>query len=191
VALVVGLCAVYSILLTGLWWLVEQVTDGWGIQMHFFQVPRVLWGPWYQVLVTNFVLLSLTFLTGMLFGLIYRRFALIGTVIFSGGVTVVIVAAALIVTWQEGWPRVGDFLMTLNLIEASGLLAIVALVGRARWVRNHPPDHGLMLPFSTGVSRVADLRCLDHRGVGLHPGGYQTGLYATNLGRRVRIRVVA
>jgi hypothetical protein len=128
VALVVGLCAVYSILLTGLWWLVEQVTDGWGIQMHFFQVPRVLWGPWYQVLVTNFVLLSLTFLTGMLFGLIYRRFALIGTVIFSGGVTVVIVAAALIVTWQEGWPRVGDFLMTLNLIEASGLLAIVELV---------------------------------------------------------------
>ena len=97
VALVVGLCALYSVGLTALWWL-EQLTDGWGIQMHFFQVPWVLWGPWYQVLITNFVLLSLVFLTGMLFGLIYRRFALVGTLIFSGAVTLVIVAAALLVT---------------------------------------------------------------------------------------------
>ncbi len=127
VALVVGLCAIYSVGLTALWWL-EQLTDGWGIQMHFFQVPWVLWGPWYQVLITNFVLLSLTFLTGMLFGLIYRRFALVGTLIFSGAVTLVIVAAALIVTWQQWWPRVGDFLTNVNLVQLSGLLAIVALI---------------------------------------------------------------
>jgi len=126
-ALVVGLCAIYSVGLTALWWL-EQLTDGWGIQMHFFQVPWVLWGPWYQVLITNFVLLSLAFLTGMLFGLIYRRFALVGTLIFSGAVTLVIVAAALIVTWQQWWPRVGDFLTNVNLVQLSGLLAIVALI---------------------------------------------------------------
>ena len=38
VALVVGLCALYSVMLTALWGL-ELATDGWGIQMHFFQVP--------------------------------------------------------------------------------------------------------------------------------------------------------
>lgn len=127
VVVVIGLCAAYSILLTGLWWL-ERLTDGWGIQMYFFRVPWVLWGPWYQVMITNFVLLSLTFLTGLMFGLIYRRFALVGTLIFSAAVTVVVVAAALMVTWRRWWAAVGDLLMSVNLVQASGFLAVLAVV---------------------------------------------------------------
>jgi len=127
VALVVGLNLVYAVLLTMLWGL-EIATDGWGISMHFFQVPWILWGPWYQVLLTNFVLMSLTFLIGMWFGLIYRRFAMIGMVIFSGVLAVIAVGAVLIITWRQWWPQVGDFLVNLDLLAASGLVAIVAAV---------------------------------------------------------------
>ena len=47
-----------------------------GAELHFFRVPWILDGPWYQVLLTNFVLLSLVFLFGLWSGLIYRRFGL-------------------------------------------------------------------------------------------------------------------
>ena len=127
IALIVGLNAVNAVMLTLLWRL-ELATDGWGIQMHFFQVPWILWGPWYQVLVTNFVLLSLTFLIGMWFGLIYRRFALIGTLIFSGALTLVMVGAVLVITWRQWWPQVGHFLANLDPLGITGLVAIAAVI---------------------------------------------------------------
>jgi hypothetical protein len=125
VAVVLGLTAIYSAILTGLWW-IEGLTNGWGLQLHFFRVPWILDGPWYQVLITNFVLLALVFLFGLWCGLIYRRFALIGTVIFFGILTVIALGAVLAITWRQWWPQVGDFVVNLNILAASGLLAIVA-----------------------------------------------------------------
>ncbi len=127
VALVVGLCALYAAVMTVLWW-VEALTDGWGINMHFFRVPWILDGPWYQVLATNFVLLSLIFLTGLLFGLIYRRFGMVGMVLFSGALVVLALAAVLLVTWRQWWAQLGAYLADLNILSATGILAIVAAV---------------------------------------------------------------
>jgi len=127
IALVLALTLVYSLLLTGLWAL-EGVTNGWGLQLHFFRVRWVLDGPWYQVLLTNFVLLTLVPLFGLWCGLIYRRFGLVGTVVFFAVLTVIPVGAAMIVTWRQDWPAVGDFLTDLNMLAASSLLAIVAAV---------------------------------------------------------------
>jgi hypothetical protein len=127
VALVVGLCALYAAVMTVLWW-VEALTDGWGINMHFFRVPWILDGPWYQVLATNFVLLSLIFLTGLLCGLIYRRFGMVGMVLFSGASVVIALAAVLLVTWRQWWAQLGAYLVDLDILSATGILAIVAAV---------------------------------------------------------------
>lgn len=127
VALVVGLCAVYAAMLTVLWW-VEGLTDGWGMKLHFFRVPWILDGPWYQVLLTNFVLLSLVFLFGLWSGLIYRRFALIGSVVFFAAIVIVLLAAAILITWWEAWPQVGHFLVNLDIVNASLLIALVSVV---------------------------------------------------------------
>ncbi len=126
VALVVGLCALYSAVLTVLW-AIEAATDGWGLKLHFFRIPWILDGSWYQVLLTDFVLLSLVFLFGLWFGLIYRRFALIGSVAFFAGITVVLLLAALLITWQQAWSRVWEFLVDLNIVGASLLVAAVAV----------------------------------------------------------------
>src|ERR1700712_2823032 len=48
VLLVVGLCAIYGAILTVLWW-IEGLTNGWGMQLHFFRIPWILDGPWYQI----------------------------------------------------------------------------------------------------------------------------------------------
>ena len=125
VLLVVSLCALYAAILTALWAL-EGATNGWGLQLHFFRVPWILDGPWYQVLVTTFVLLALVFLFGLWAGLIYRRFGLIGTVVFFALLVIAGVAAALLVTWRQWWPAVGSYLSDLNVLAASGMLALVA-----------------------------------------------------------------
>jgi len=127
VLLVVGLCLAYAVLLTVLWW-IEGLTDGWGIKMNFFRVPWILDGPWYQVLITNFVLMGLVFLFGLWAGLIYRRFALVGTVLFWAGLTLLVVIAVMVITWQQAWPAVGTFLVGLNILAASGLVAVVAIL---------------------------------------------------------------
>lgn len=127
VLLVVGLCALYAVILTLLSGL-EQATNGWGIQLHFFQMAWILGGPWYQVLITNFVMMSVLFLIGLWYGLIYRRFALVGTIIFSAILTLLVLAAILIVTWQQWWQEVGSYLANLDLLGASGIVALVAVV---------------------------------------------------------------
>ena len=125
VLLVVSLSALYAAILTALWAL-EGATSGWGLQLHFFRVPWILDGPWYQVLVTTFVLLALVFLFGLWAGLIFRRFGLIGTVVFFALLVIAGVAAALLVTWRQWWPAVGSYLSDLNVLAASGMLALVA-----------------------------------------------------------------
>jgi len=127
VTLVLGLCALYSAVLTVLWWL-EGLTGGWWMQLHFFRVPWILSGPWYQVLLTNFVLLSLVFLFGLWSGLIFRRFALVGSVLFFAVITTVLVGVAILITWWQAWSRVWQFLVDLNIMSAILLVALVAVM---------------------------------------------------------------
>ena len=70
--LIVLLGAVYGLALTVLQ-AVERATAGWGLGVHFFRVPWIMDGPWYQTWLTSFVLLVLFFLYGMWYGLVYRR----------------------------------------------------------------------------------------------------------------------
>jgi len=131
VVLVVGLCLLYAGILTALWW-IEGLTNGWGINGHFFRVPWILDGPWYQVWLTSFALLALSFLAGLWTGLVFRRFGLVGTVVFLAGFAVAAVVAAMAVTWRQAWPQVWRFLVDLNILDASlfaGLLAVLVSLG--------------------------------------------------------------
>src|SRR5215471_6614944 len=67
-ALLVGvLGVVYGLALTVLQ-AIERASGGWGVSLHFFRVPWIMNGPWYQTWVTSFVLLVLFFLYGMWYG---------------------------------------------------------------------------------------------------------------------------
>jgi len=127
VLLVVGLCVVYAVVLTVLWW-VEGLTGGWWMQLHFFRVPWILDGPWYQVLITNFVLMTLVFVFGLWAGLIYRRFALIGSVIFFGCLSLIVVLGVMVITWRGAWVAFGSFVANLDMLAASSLVAVLAVL---------------------------------------------------------------
>jgi hypothetical protein len=107
------LAAVDGLAITGLQ-AIERATGGWGIGMHFFQVPYILSGPWYLTWLTSSVGLGLVFIYGVWFGLVFRRWNLIGLAAFAAAQVTVLAAGALVVTWTNAWASVGHFFTALS-----------------------------------------------------------------------------
>ena len=106
---------------------IERATGGWGVHMNFFRVAYLLNGPWYLTWLTSFVGLTLLFVYGMWFGIVYRRWSLTGTLVFIAAQITVLLAAALVVTWAHGWAGVGHFFTGLTAAGLTGLLAVLAV----------------------------------------------------------------
>jgi hypothetical protein len=106
---------------------IERATDGWGVHLGFFRWPYLLDGPWYLTWLTSFVALTLLFVYGMWFGIVYRRWSLIGTVAFVAAQVTVLAAALVLVTWAHGWTGVGHFFTGLTAAGLTGLLAALAV----------------------------------------------------------------
>jgi hypothetical protein len=123
--LAVAMAAVYGLALTVLQ-VIERATGGWGIRLHFFRVGYLLPGPWYLTWLTSFVGLTLVFVYGSWFGLVYRRWNITGLLGFIAGQITVLLAGALIATWAGAWPSVGHFFTTLSAAGLTGVLAAVA-----------------------------------------------------------------
>jgi hypothetical protein len=94
--------------------------------MHFFRIPYILDGPWYLTWLTSFVALALLFVWGMWFGIVYRRWNLLGSVTFIAAQVTVVVAAVLVVSWADAWPGVGHFFTGLTVAGLTGILAALA-----------------------------------------------------------------
>jgi hypothetical protein len=123
--LALTLAAVYGLILT-LGQVVERATGGWGVNMGFFRVRYILGGPWYLTWLTSSVMLALLFVYGMWFGLVFRRWNMIGLVTFVAGQITILLAGALAATWSHAWPRLGHFFTTLSASDLTGVLALLA-----------------------------------------------------------------
>ena len=107
---------------------IERATDGWGISMGFFRVPYILNGQWYLTWLTVFVALTLLFVYGMWFGLVYRRWNLIGLATFIATQVTVLLIGALVATWTHAWHDIGHFLTNLSAAGLTGLLAALTVM---------------------------------------------------------------
>jgi hypothetical protein len=125
--LAVSLAAVYGLALAVLQ-VIEQATGGWGVGLHFFRVAYILAGPWYLTWLTSFVLLILMFVWGMWFGLVYRRWNLLGLLAFLTALAIVVGVGVVITSHVHAWPAIGRFFTTLSAAGLTGLLAALAMV---------------------------------------------------------------
>jgi hypothetical protein len=105
---------------------IERATGGWGLSMHFFRAPYILDGPWYQTWLTSFVGLTMVFVYGMWFAIVYRRWSLAGAVAFTIAQAAVVTAAILALHSAGAWPGVGHFFAGLPAVGLTGLLAGLA-----------------------------------------------------------------
>ena len=107
---------------------IERSTSGWGLSMGFFRVPYILDGPWYLTWLTSFVVLTLLFVYGMWFGLVYRRWSLVGLVAFIASQITALLVGAIAVSWTHAWHDIGHFFTALSASGLTGLLAALAAV---------------------------------------------------------------
>jgi hypothetical protein len=124
--LVLTLGVVYGLGLT-LLQVVERATDGWGLNLHYFRIPWIMDGPWYETWLTSFVLLVAFVLYGMWYGLVFRRWSVPGLVTFVAAQIVVALLAVVAVSVTHSWSGVGHFFTTVTALALTGVLAVVAL----------------------------------------------------------------
>ena len=124
--LVLALGIVYGLALAVLQ-AVERASGGWGLSLHYFQVPWILDGPWYQTWLTSFVLLVLFFAYGMWYGLVYRRWSLVGLLMFAAAQMLAALAVVAVLTLTHDWTAFGHFFTTVRAPALTGVLAVLAI----------------------------------------------------------------
>lgn len=122
-----AVAAVYGLALTVLQ-LIERGTGGWGLNLHFFRVPYLLAGPWYLSWLTSFVGLALMLAWGMWFGIVYRRWSMVGLLSFIAVQVLALTAVLLIIAGANAWHSVSRFFTTLTIEGLTGLLAVLTVV---------------------------------------------------------------
>jgi hypothetical protein len=108
---------------------IERASDGWGLQMHFFDLPFLQSGDWF----TRWLILTVPFLffsfVSMAAGTIFKRFGQFG--LWTVGLVGLVVggAAAVLVTWLGAWGAIGRFFVdTPPLMLFAGYPAILAVL---------------------------------------------------------------
>ena len=126
ILLAVGLATAYGLALA-LLETVERASGGWGMAMYYFRVGWILSGSWYMTWMTSLVLLLLSFGYGLWFGLVYRRWNLVGLVVCIVAQVTVILVATLVATWAHAWSRLGHFFTALSPGGVTAVLVAVVM----------------------------------------------------------------
>lgn len=87
---------------------VEQATDGFGVRMRMFSVVAPLTDGRVTELALYVALFALCNFLGMLFGVLYLRWRVVGLWTVALGSILVLGAAALYLTWSESWMALGS-----------------------------------------------------------------------------------
>lgn len=125
----VSVSLVDGLLISGLQ-AIERATGGWGLSIVFFRVPGLLNGPWYDTWLTSFVGLSALFVYGMWFGIVNRRWGVLGLIAFIA----VQFLAGLVYAWS-GRPGNLTSMSALDLTGVAAALTVVFLAGGHATVR--------------------------------------------------------
>jgi len=125
----VSMSFVYGLVIAGLQ-AIERATGGWGLSITFFRVPHFLNGPWYVTWLTSFVGLSALFVYGMWYGIVNRRWGMLGLLAFLAVQVLVVMAY-----FAAGLDRPLTSLSALDLTGAVAALTVVFVAGGHATIR--------------------------------------------------------
>ena len=113
-------------------------------------MPYVLNGPWYATWLTSFVGLSLLFVYGMWYGIVYRRWGTLGVLAF--------IAVQVSVALAYSWSGVGGHLAGLSALDLTGVIAALTVVFLAGGSGTVPMPNLQTLTMAQADGIVAQLR---------------------------------
>lgn len=109
--------------------LLEQATDGYGMNGYFAHLEWVWEGGPLAAGLTYFVLCMLFFIIGFWGATVFKRFGTATLVTVLLGVALVLVGCVALITWQQAWPDVWMWISSAGALglTAWGLLLCVLL----------------------------------------------------------------
>jgi hypothetical protein len=127
VILSAGLAALMGVLS-----LVEEATDGWGLQGSMFTTVWFGDGGALERTWIFFVLFLFFFFTGAVFAAIYVRYKANGLLAAMIGLGALLIAAAALLTFTGSWPRFAEFFVTWGWVGSyTWSLVLTAIAGVA------------------------------------------------------------
>jgi hypothetical protein len=115
----VSMSLVYGLVIAGLQ-AIERATGGWGLSVTFFRVPHLLNGPWYATWLTSFTGLSALFVYGMWYGIVNRRWGMLGLIAF--------IAVQALVVLAYFWAGLGRPVTSVSALDLTGVIAALTVV---------------------------------------------------------------
>ena len=125
--------------------LAESATNGWGIQMNFFSTSVIGLDGWWQGFTFGFLMFMLFLFIGAATASVYVRWRAIGMYVFWASVTVLLFGGAVLLTWLEAWPQVGQFFVVAGVLgSAAWSLIFTGFCAVAAWLilRRATPSQG-------------------------------------------------
>jgi hypothetical protein len=120
----IAVSAVTAVLLL-LFSLLEGVTGGWGVELHYFHLPYLNDGSLIEQLWISFVVMANMYFLGFVIGSIYRRFGRAGTLLFFLIVFLLMSIFSLVWTYLRWWGALFAWFSQFSAFElALGLLPL-------------------------------------------------------------------
>jgi len=114
---------VYGLVLTVLSY-VEQATGGWGMNGHFFAIPHVTTGEWWQRWFVFFVGFAFFFFVGWVAAATFVRWRAFGLLTLGLCFAVALIGVLALITLTNSWPAVGAWFVSSG---AAGVAAWMLL----------------------------------------------------------------
>ncbi|MHA7284184.1 hypothetical protein [Arthrobacter sp. TMS2-4] len=109
--------------------LVEQATDGYGMNGYFAYLAWVWEAGPLAAGLTYFVATMLFFIVGFWSATVYKRYGTAVLTVVMIGIGLVLVGVVALVTWQQAWPEVGQWLRDAGSLGLTlGAMAMCALL---------------------------------------------------------------
>jgi hypothetical protein len=128
-ALAVAVSAAYAFLLSLLSLTESNLTNNWGVGLHFFHLPYWSNSSLIGQFWTYFIVMLFCFMLGFAPASLYRRFGMLGLYAFMGAVGVVSSVLVLLATYRQWWGDIFTWLSQWSAVQFAWWLVPVTLIG--------------------------------------------------------------
>ncbi|MCD9024124.1 hypothetical protein [Cohnella silvisoli] len=107
---------------------IEVQSGGWGVNLHFFNLPYLSEGSAIERIWIQFSLMTNLVFIGFFFSCIYRKFGRNGMFLFFVALSVVLSFSTYFITIANGWDEIFNWLSGISAVHLATGLFVLTLV---------------------------------------------------------------